>query len=211
MAEPAENFFHLIKNKRKRNDEDEDSFYQTLFKRRATVGNVSAQMDKVGVAAAAAILGNVKERKERSPNKQREVEKLWWSEVYQNYTEEEFKGEMRLNRATFNFILGEVHEKLLLKPTNMKPYPTSPDRQLGLTIYRLATGCSCKTLSALFGLSIPSVDEFFNKVCRVLVSKLYDQYVFLPRNDAEWGLFFISLTMPIFFSIKLASYLCFFY
>ena len=33
------------------------------------------------------IFENVKERKERAPDKERTVEKLRWSEVYQNYSD----------------------------------------------------------------------------------------------------------------------------
>ena len=47
---------------------------------------------------------NVKERKDHAPDKQREIEKPWWLEVYQNYRDENFKSEMSLNRDTFNYI-----------------------------------------------------------------------------------------------------------
>ena len=43
----------------------------------------------------------------------------------------------RIQRGTFNMILDEMYDKLVLQPTNLKPLPTSPDRQLALTIYRV--------------------------------------------------------------------------
>ena len=47
-----------------------------------------------------------------------------------------FKAKMRINRTTFNFILDEyIYEDIILTPTNLKPNPTSPDRQFALTIY----------------------------------------------------------------------------
>ena len=75
----------------------------------------------------------------------------------------------------------------MLTPTNLKPNLTPPQWQLGSTIYRLTTGCSCNTLAAFFSLSVPFVNEFFSKICRVLVSKLYGQYVRLSKTEAEWG------------------------
>lgn len=73
----------------------------------------------------------------------------------------------------------------MLTPRNPKPNPTSTQRQLDLTIYRVATGCSCNTLAALFGLSVPCVIECLNKIYRILVSKLYNHYVRLPETEAE--------------------------
>ena len=58
---------------------------------------------------------------------------------------------MRIKRETFNFILGEISQKLILQPTDFKPFPTTPDKQLALTICRLAHRCSFSTLSDLFG------------------------------------------------------------
>ena len=94
---------------------------------------------------------------------------------------------MHSNRDTFNYTLDAIHDQIVFTPTNLKPDPTPPDRQLDWTIYRLATECSCKTLPALFGLSVPSVSKFFNKICRILVVTLYDQYVRLPETETECG------------------------
>ena len=61
---------------------------------------------------------------------------------------------MRINRTTFKFIFDGIYEDIILSPKNLKPNRTSPDRQLALTIYRLATGCTYCTLSDLFGVSV---------------------------------------------------------
>ena len=86
----------------------------------------------------------------------------------------DFKSEMRLNRDAFNYILDVVHDQIVLTPKKLKPNPTLPHQLLGLTIYYLATGCKCKTLLRL---SVPSVNEFLNKICRILVGTLYNQYI----------------------------------
>lgn len=89
----------------------------------------------------------------------------------QNYNHEDFKSEMRLNHDTFNYNLIVIHDQLLLTPTNLKPNPMPPHRQLGLS-YRPATGCCYNILVALFGLSVPCVNEISNKIWRILVRKL---------------------------------------
>ena len=73
-----------------------------------------------------------------------------------------------------------------MTPTNLKPNPTSPDRQLALTIYRLDTGCTYSTLSDLFGVSVSAASKSFNKICQLMVVSLYDRYVRLPTTDEEW-------------------------
>ena len=107
--------------------------------------------------------------------------------MYQNYSDQDFKSEIRLNRDTFNYNLDAIHDQIVLTSTNLKPKPTSPHRKLGLTIYRLATGCSCKTLATLLGLSVRSANEFFGKICRIMVGTLYDQYFRSPETETEWG------------------------
>ena len=106
--------------------------------------------------------------------------------MYRNWSEEDFKAKMRVNRTTFNFVRDGICEDIILTPTNLKPNPTSPDRQLALTIYRLATGCTYSTLSDLFGVSVSAASKSFNKICQLMVVSLYDRYVRLPTTDEEW-------------------------
>lgn len=80
---------------------------------------------------------------------------------------------MRIQRYTFNQILVKIRGQIELTSTNLSPFPTSPDQQFALTIYRLATDCSYGDLSDVSGVSLSSVSMFFNKICRVIVSKRY--------------------------------------
>ena len=101
-------------------------------------------------------------------------------------TDEEFVEKMRISRNTFNIILRDLWDKLILQPTNFKPEPTSPDRQLALTMYRLAHGVTYTVLEDVFGVSKESSCTFFNKVIRLIVAYFYDDYVKLPETDEEW-------------------------
>ena len=83
--------------------------------------------------------------------------------------------------------MDHIREDIKKQPSNLKPFPTTPEQQLGLALYRLAHGRSFSTLADLFGVSISLAGQTFNKVTRVLVTRLYDTVVVLPKNQAEWG------------------------
>ena len=125
-------------------------------------------------------------RKPRSRNRNRTVGKLWWTEVYNNWSDDNFKEKMRIRRDTFNQILVKIRDQIELTPTNLIQFPISPERQLALTMYRLATGCSYATLSGVFEVSVSSAGMFFYKICKVVVADLYDTNVKLPTTDSEW-------------------------
>ena len=132
------------------------------------------------------LLVDEKERKARAANRGREHGKVWWSFCYTTWSDEDFKLNMRVERETFELILHVVRPSIEKQPTNLNPEPTTCDRQLALTIYRLAHGCSFLTLQNLFGVSVSLAGIVFNHVCRVLVREMYDQYVRLPETLEEW-------------------------
>ena len=70
-----------------------------------------------------------------------------------NWEEYEFKQRLRVTRETFNIILDHIREDIKKQPTNLEPFLTTPKQQLGLTLYRLAHGCSFSTVADLFGVS----------------------------------------------------------
>ena len=71
---------------------------------------------------------------------------------------------MQINCTTFNFILGAIYENTIFNPTNLKTNPISPDQQLALTVYQVATGCTYSSLSDLFGVSVSAASNFLNKI-----------------------------------------------
>ena len=79
-----------------------------------------------------------------------------------------------------------IYEVIALTHKNLKPNPSSPDRQLSLTINRLAAGCTYSTLSDFFGVSVSAASTFFNKICWLIVVSYHDHYVHLPTINEEW-------------------------
>ena len=129
-----------------------------------------------------------KERKSRGPNRNRELKKIQWDDLYRrrNRDEEEFIEKFRIKRETFDLLLDSLYDDLLLTPTNFLRNPTSPDRQLAATLYRLAHGVTYNVLEDVFGISKEAGCSFFNKTVRLIVSHFYDEYVKLPETDEEW-------------------------
>ena len=90
------------------------------------------------IAILAEVLENKPPRKVRTPDKDHEIRKLQREELYRQKGDDEFVDKMRISRTTFNTILNNMWDQLVIQPTNFKQNPTSPDRQLALTLYRLA-------------------------------------------------------------------------
>ena len=95
------------------------------------------------------------------------------------------KKRLRVARGTFRFILDAVVDYIRKKTTRFKQ-PTSPERQLALALYCLAHGCSYTTPGDLFGVAPSTVCTIFNRVIRVIVHALYDEFVVLLSNEEEW-------------------------
>ena len=89
--------------------------------------------------------------------------------------------------SRFQFILGEIEDQLVKEPTRFKPEPIPPDTQLGICLYRLAHRCTYSTVGDLFGVAESTMSVIFNQVCKILVSNLYDRFVYLPRNRFLWA------------------------
>ena len=103
-----------------------------------------------------------------------------------NWEECEFKRRLRVTRETFNIILDHIREDIKKQPTNLESFPTTPEQQLGLTLYRLAHGCSFSAVVNLFGVSISLAGQTYKKVTRVLVAQIYDTFALLSQNQAGW-------------------------
>ena len=121
----------------------------------------------------------------------------------------EFKKRFGVFRETFEYILNIIRQDIQKPPTNLNPFPTTPEHQLAITLYRLAHGCSFSTVGDLFQVSESLADKMFSHVVRLLVARLYSVYVKLPLTEEEWGLElrgFIALVLGMaFMSMYLPS------
>ena len=150
-------------------------FHQSLLEG-AIQENIEDDDDQealVNVARLVGVLGD-KPRKHRGADCDRNLRKQQWDELYRQKSDDEFVEKMRITRTTFNNLLNILWDELVLTPTNLKPEPTTLDRQLALTLYRLAHGVTYTVLEDFFGISKESGCMFFNKVIRLIVAYIYE-------------------------------------
>ena len=123
---------------------------------------------------------------ERGPNANKNFGKLWWRNVYFNWDNEQFKWKFRLTKDNFNIILNRIGASIVKTPTNLVPKPIEPNRQLGLTIYKLAHGCTFTVIGDVFGISESFASQTFNQIVGDLVVNLFHEYVKMPSTEQEW-------------------------
>lgn len=124
-----------------------------------------------------------KEAKHRGPIEMRDT--VWWQHGYANWTDKQFKKRLRVNHDNFHFILNNISDLIIREVTKFKEL-VSPDRQLAITLYHLAHGCSHLTVGDLFGVASSTACRIFNEVIRVIIQVCYDDFVVLPSNEDEW-------------------------
>ena len=145
---------------------------------------LESESSAIPVCAAVAALGATRgDEKARSPNEERNQQ--WWDDGFNNWSDVQFKKRLHVTKETFTFLLDSVVDDIRKETTRFKK-PTSPERQLGLTLYRLAHGSSYTTVGDLFGVAPSTACTIFNHVTQIIGQKLYDQFVILPRTEEEW-------------------------
>ena len=122
----------------------------------------------------------------RQPNRNREVGKVRWDNAHNNWDNEQFKDRVHISKQTFSFILNAINQFIVKPPANIAPNPSKPERQLGLTNYRLARECLIPLVSDLFGISKSLAIKAFNHVVRELMLRFYSDYIKVPKNENEW-------------------------
>ena len=161
---------------------DEDDFENDL---EAFYPPVNEGVDEVASTLSESLITFVNQqtkRKNKQPNKDRLHLKTFRLAGYDSWSTEEFKEGKRINLETFDFILERIVHK---EPTYMLPNPIEDHRQLGLTIYRLTHGYSFKVIMDIFGVSQCLATETFNNVIKCMVLTIHDEFVCLPRTEAD--------------------------
>ena len=175
-------FMENKKRKRKLGEEtyDDDKLFFSNFA--ADEADIIPQITQAVVET----ITSKKPRKDKIKNRDRTELKNFWSHGYANWSDDEFKERLRIGRESFEFILDRIQHLIEKTPTKMVPNPIESHRQLALTIYRIAHGCSFKVLKDLFGVSQSLATETFNQVMRVMIVTLYEEFVHLPASEDEW-------------------------
>ena len=104
----------------------------------------------------------------------------WFSNVWENYSDERFKTIFRVSRETFTNILGFIRDDL--QREYLCETPISPEERLGICLYRLGCGDYYQTISELTGRGIATVRNITQEVSNLIVTKLWKKICCFPKN-----------------------------
>lgn len=130
---------------------DFDENFDDCFQKRRKLNNFLLQQQEeedrsilhVLVSSNKAI-GVLKDEKEKLKNLMQieSKEKFGGGNINANWSDNQSSEVFNICRETFNFVLNIIQPFIIKLPTNSVPNPIDTEKQLGLTFYCLAHGCS---------------------------------------------------------------------
>ncbi|XP_069757269.1 putative nuclease HARBI1 [Narcine bancroftii] len=106
---------------------------------------------------------------------------VFWSNVLNNFDEDEWRGHFRMSRATFDFVLELVEPQLRRKTTNWRQ-PLEPRLRLAIALWWYATPCEYRSISCIFGVGVATVCVLVRQVTGALSRALSKRFVQLPSG-----------------------------
>ena len=124
----------VSRNKHEREKQEVEMFLKrkTQSRKRQLLSEMDEEHEQAAILGLCAVTIK-KPRKMRDKNEKRDTS--WWESGYVNWSDVAFKKRLRLNRATFQFILDKIRNKLEKKSTRLKPTPIPPHTRLGICLY----------------------------------------------------------------------------
>ena len=96
----------------------------------------------------------------------------WWENVWNNYSEAQFKKTFRISGVTFRYILDRI-EPILARQTLIEDL-ISPDERLTICLYQLGREDYYYTIAELVGRGVSTVSSIVEEVSQVLVNHLWN-------------------------------------
>ncbi|KAI7803548.1 putative nuclease HARBI1-like [Triplophysa rosa] len=109
----------------------------------------------------------------------------WWECDVNSFTETQFFENLRMSRATFDYLCQRLSSRLLRQDTQFKR-PISVRKRVGVGLYWLAMGTGYRTLGNLFGIAKSSVCAIVHEFCKAMREVLMPEFIKLPDGDALW-------------------------
>ncbi|CAM4635653.1 unnamed protein product [Leuciscus chuanchicus] len=108
---------------------------------------------------------------------------VFWSNVLENFNEDQWRQHFRMSRDTFEFVLQLVELSLRRKLTNWRK-PLEPRRRLVIVLWWYATPGEYRTISCLFGVGLSTVCTLVHEVTATMKTKLLKRFISLPKGEA---------------------------
>ncbi len=100
------------------------------------------------------------------------------------WNKEQWLLQTRVDKSTFNLILGRTKHLYTGKTTNFRA-SIPPEKKLFMTLVYIATGITMKQVAIIEGLSETSVHRAVHAVCSAITSELSAESIKMPRTRAE--------------------------
>ncbi|KAJ4708689.1 Harbinger transposase-derived nuclease [Melia azedarach] len=109
--------------------------------------------------------------------------KDWWEERnHPDFSEEQFRRDFRMSKATFNMVCEELESTVMKKNTMLRD--AIPVRQrVAVCIWRLATGEPLRVVSKRFGLGISTCHKLVLEVCSAIKTVLMPKFLQWPDEQ----------------------------
>ena len=104
--------------------------------------------------------------------------------IVPNYTAEDFKGDFRIDRETFDKLTEELRDSLTVLRQCGKP-PITPEKQILIFIWYMANQDSMREMEKLFGVAKSSVHKCVWKVSETIVNILGRNIIRWPSVDEQ--------------------------
>ena len=96
---------------------------------------------------------------------------LWWESVWDNYSSDRFKQTSHLPRSTFTFVLSHIRHKRVKEYAAEKP--ESPEKRLGICVYRLSRGDYLYTVTEMVEPAESTACKIAIEVCNAIIKNLW--------------------------------------
>lgn len=106
---------------------------------------------------------------------------VFWTNVLNNFDDDEWRSHFRMSRGTFDFVLGLLEPHLRRKTTNWRQ-PLEPRRRLAVALWWYATPCEYRSISCIFGIGVATVCVLVRQVTAALKRALLKRFVDLPTG-----------------------------
>ena len=134
---------------------------------------------------------NVVTHDNRRPRRQRTCRRLprntgWWTNVKNNYSDEQFKKVFRVSRETFSYIFNRIKHDI--EKASLAEEAIPGEVRLAVCLYRLGRGDYLYTISELTGFGVATTCQIVNEVSAAIVNNLWDETVteLFPRTADDF-------------------------
>lgn len=108
---------------------------------------------------------------------------VFWTDVLQNFDDDQWRLHFRMTRATFEFIVNQLAPELTHQTTRWRK-ALEPRKRLAIVLWWYATPSEYRTISCLFGVGVSTVCMLVREVTAVIKNNLAARFISMPKGDA---------------------------